>query len=103
MKLTFQESVNFLQSADIVKLVETEGFIYVNISFDEVNQADSPNGKCIYVHWEDSFEDCGFYVMEKDNAEVKCEGNILTVMDDSGIETEIALFREVPMKLDSKE
>ena len=95
MKIKLQEALDLLNAADVVKLLDMDGFIIPTINFDDITG--DPLNEIMYVSWEDDRNEFGFRVTEGENTEVERDGHKLTFIDSEGNPFELQLFREVPI------
>ena len=95
MKIKLQEALDLIESADVVKLLDMDGYIRPLV-FTEGVKGD-PTNEVMYITWEDERDEFGFRVIEGVNAEVERDGHKLTFINEDGDPFELQLFREVPI------
>jgi hypothetical protein len=95
MKIKLQEALDLIEAADVVKLLDMDGYILPQI-FVEGTCGVSDN-EVMYVSWEDEGQEFGFRVAEGENLEVERDGHKLVLVDSEGEPFELHLFREVPI------
>ena len=95
MKIELQEALDLIESADVVKLLDGDGYITPHITTDEI-RGDYDN-EVMIVTWDEDGQDYAIRVPEQDNEKVEREGHKLTFVDNEGEPFELHLFREVPI------
>jgi len=95
MKIELQEALDLIESADVVKLLDGDGYITPHITTDEI-RGDYDN-EVMLVTWDEDGQDYAIRVPEQDNEKVEREGHKLTFVDNEGEPFELHLFREVPI------
>ena len=95
MKIELQDALDLIESADIVKLLDGDGYIIPHITTDEI-RGDYDN-EVMIVTWDEDGQDYAIRVPEQDNEKVERDGHKLTFMDNEGEPFELHLFREVPI------
>lgn len=95
MKIKLQEALDLIVSADVVKLVDGDGYIVPHMTTDDV--VGDPTNEVMHVVWEDDGQEFGFKANEGENLEVERDGHKLTFIDTEGEPFELHLFREVPI------
>ena len=95
MKIELQEALDLTESADVVKLLDGDGYITPHITTDEI-RGDYDN-EVMLVTWDEDGQDYAIRVPEEGNKEIEREGHKLVFTDDEGEPFELHLFREVPI------
>jgi hypothetical protein len=95
MKIELQDALDLIESADVVKLLDGDGYITPHITTDEI-RGDYDN-EVMLVTWDEDGQDYAIRVPEQDNEKVEREGHKLTFVDNEGEPFELHLFREVPI------
>ena len=95
MKIKLQEALDLINSADVVRLIQHNGYVCPHISIDGV--VNDPRNEVMLVTWEDRRDEYGFRVVEEGNNEVERDGHKLIMTDEEGDAFELHLFREVPI------
>ncbi len=95
MKIELQDALDLIESADIVKLLDGDGYITPHITTDDI-RGDYDN-EVMIVTWDEDGQDYAIRVPEQDNEKVEREGHKLTFVDNEGEPFELHLFREVPI------
>jgi hypothetical protein len=95
MKIELQYALDLIESADIVKLLDGDGYITPHITTDDI-RGDYDN-EVMIVTWDEDGQDYAIRVPEQDNEKVEREGHKLTFVDNEGEPFELHLFREVPI------
>jgi hypothetical protein len=95
MKIQLQEALDLIEAADVVKLLDGDGYITPHITTDEI-RGDYDN-EVMIVTWDEDGQDYAIRVPEQDNEEVERDGHKLTFMDNESEPFELHLFREVPI------
>jgi len=95
MKIELQDALDLIESADVVKLLDGDGYIIPHITTDEI-RGDYDN-EVMIVTWDEDGQDYAIRVPEQDNEKVEREGHKLTFVDNEGEPFELHLFREVPI------
>jgi hypothetical protein len=95
MKIELQDALDLIESADVVKLLDGDGYITPHITTDDI-RGDYDN-EVMIVTWDEDGQDYAIRVPEQDNEKVEREGHKLTFVDNEGEPFELHLFREVPI------
>ena len=95
MKIELQYALDLIESADVVKLLDGDGYITPHITTDDI-RGDYDN-EVMIVTWDEDGQDYAIRVPEQDNEKVEREGHKLTFVDNEGEPFELHLFREVPI------
>jgi hypothetical protein len=95
MKIKLQEAIDLINTADVVRVTDGDGFIEPHISFSDV-EGKSDN-EFMYIGWDDDHDEFGARFIEGGNEEVEREGNRIVIVDSEGSEFEFNLFRLVPI------
>ena len=95
MKIKLQEALDLINSADVVRLIQHNGYVCPHISIERV--VNEPTNEVMFVSWEDHRDEYGFRVLEDQNLEVEREGHKIIMTDSEGEPCEFHLFREVPI------
>ena len=95
MKIELQYALDLIESADVVKLLDGDGYITPHITTDDI-RGDYDN-EVMIVTWDENGQDYAIRVPEQDNEKVEREGHKLTFVDNEGEPFELHLFREVPI------
>ena len=95
MKIELQYALDLIESADVVKLLDGDGYIIPHITTDDI-RGDYDN-EVMIVTWDEDGQDYAIRVPEQDNEKVEREGHKLTFVDNEGEPFELHLFREVPI------
>jgi len=95
MKIELQDALDLIESADVVKLLDGDGYITPHITTDDI-RGDYDN-EVMIVTWDENGQDYAIRVPEQDNEKVEREGHKLTFVDNEGEPFELHLFREVPI------
>ena len=95
MKIELQEALDLIESADVVKLLDGDGYITAHITTEGIiNDSDNP---VMIVSWRNDKWKMSLRVIEEGNEMIDREGHTLIFTDDEGEPFELHLFREVPI------
>ena len=95
MKIELQDALDLIESADVVKLLDGDGYITPHITTDDIRG--NYDNEVMIVTWDEDGQDYAIRVPEQDNEKVEREGHKLTFVDNEGEPFELHLFREVPI------
>lgn len=95
MLIPLQEALDLIEAADVVKLLDSDGYIRPMIYTEGLNG--EPDNEVMYVGWEDDGQEFAMKVNEGENLQVERDGHKLTFIDNEGDPFELHLFREIPV------
>ncbi len=90
MKIELQEALDLIEAANLVKLVNGNGYITPHITTDGV-RGDYDN-EVMLVTWDQDGQNYAVRVPEQDNEKIERDGHKLTFIDNEGEPFELHLF-----------